>query len=307
MKVLLLAKTQQTHRSYIDVHLNILQQAFAGQHYTIEDKLLKNQTRLEKIKELNLQEFDAVIGIGDSYFTIKKFDMSIFKGIPTIEFSGTGDSRQKKKSIADFIFSRIPGELDTKAFYVGNTFPEDHLYVEDRKTDQITVWVDHAIGYNNDKTVEILRHLESVQQNYPVRVLHQGKYGIGQNLFTSQCSKGNMGYNTFDYDIITSLYRKADVFLPTHKESIGMLAGEIGLCGGITLLESYMYPEQIKKQFQYIQYKNLSDIDWNSIRKYITTEKRHQRRKYCLEHYGMESFKQRCLDAVSKITKGKTK
>ena len=43
------------------------------------------------------------------------------------------------------------------------------------------------------------------------------------------------------FETIAEYYRKTDIFLPTHRETQGMLAQEIGTCGGITVLQEWMY------------------------------------------------------------------
>ena len=52
-------------------------------------------------------------------------------------------------------------------------------------------------------------------------------------------------------------------FFPTHRESQGMLAQEIGACGGLTVLQKWMYPLETHNQFEHIFYnfENFANLD----------------------------------------------
>ena len=84
------------------------------------------------------------------------------------------------------------------------------------------------------------------------------------------------------FEKISEYYRQTDIFLPTHKESQGMLAQEIGACGGITVLQEWMYPKITTNQFISVFYQENQKIDFLFLKKFLEKHPKEQIRNYVL-------------------------
>ena len=71
-------------------------------------------------------------------------------------------------------------------------------------------------------------------------------------------------FKNIEYQEITKFYRKCHFFFPTHRESQGMLAQEIGACGGLTIMQKWMYPIETHHQFEHLLYDFKNFIDFRS-------------------------------------------
>ena len=47
-----------------------------------------------------------------------------------------------------------------------------------------------------------------------------------------------MNFKIIPYDEIIKIYRKTHLFFPTHRETMGLVAQEIGMCGGLTVMQN---------------------------------------------------------------------
>ena len=95
--------------------------------------------------------------------------------------------------------------------------------------------------------------------------------------------------------------RQTDIFFPTHKESQGMLAQEIGACGGITVLQEWMYPKITTNQFISVFYKENQKIDFIFLKKILEKHPKEQIRKFVLQHCGFSNFKSKLIEIIKKI------
>lgn len=307
-KVLLLAFTNSDADTYPSMMLKIMKRVFGKNATTIEiqkpeadKKNPKYKALMEsEIHSMGPQNFDFVIGVGDNHISKAGYDKSIFKGTPCIEFD---QSDTKVATNVDYMFYHIPtGARNSKSFYVGSAILDDHLFIEPRETNKITIWVDHY-SKRNDMTQIILSDLEKLYKEYPnkFRILHQNRNGIDQNCFVSGNSLNDAYYAKYDYDIICSLYRKADILFPTHRETQGMIAAEIGMCGGLTILKDYMYKSHITEKLPCIKYDHFEDLNWDHIISEMTEAKRKARREKVIEAYGVDAMRKRIFDHLKKI------
>ena len=67
------------------------------------------------------------------------------------------------------------------------------------------------------------------------------------------------------FEEIAKYYRKTDVFF-LLIETQGMVAQEIAACGGITVLQDWMYPKISHDQFSAMLYNQNQKIDFNFIK-----------------------------------------
>ena len=70
-----------------------------------------------------------------------------------------------------------------------------------------------------------------------------------------------------------------------------MLAQEFGACGGITVLQDWMYPKNTHNQFPSIFYKKNQKIDFSYIKHILNKHTKSEFRNIVLRHCGFENFK----------------
>ena len=103
------------------------------------------------------------------------------------------------------------------------------------------------------------------------------------------------------FEKISYYYRLTDIFLPTHRETQGMVAQEIGACGGITVLQDWMYPETTHYQFPAIFYKENQKIDFSFIKDVLRDHPKEQMRRHVLDCCGFENFKIKLYEVIRNI------
>ena len=69
-----------------------------------------------------------------------------------------------------------------------------------------------------------------------------------------------------------------------------MVAQEIAACGGITMLQAWMYPSNTLSQFAHILYKQDDYIDFQSIKENIKKINHQKIRNHTLEKCNFEKF-----------------
>ena len=105
-----------------------------------------------------------------------------------------------------------------------------------------------------------------------------------------------------DYNEIVKYYRKVHLFFPTHRETQGMLAQEIGLCGGMTILQPWMYPKESHHQFRHLLYDFKNPINLSQLKEILNDQNfiinnRKQVKKYC----SFEIFKRTFLNELDNL------
>ena len=80
-----------------------------------------------------------------------------------------------------------------------------------------------------------------------------------------------------------------------------MLAQEIGACGGITVLQKWMYPKTTTHQFISVFYQEDQKIDFNFLKKILAKYSKEEIRKYVLKHCGFDNFKSKLIEITKKI------
>ena len=168
---------------------------------------------------------------------------------------------------------------------------EEHLYPSQEK-DKLNVYVDHYKAQSEDEREVSINTINKIFEDIrnskvPINVFYHTSKGIEKNrLYPEIPNKGvpqSAAYIPFE--TIAEYYRKTDIFLPTHRETQGMLAQEIGACGGITVLQEWMYPSLTHYQFPNVIYKKDQTIDFlflkDIVKNHLKTDLRNHVLKYC--------------------------
>jgi hypothetical protein len=82
-----------------------------------------------------------------------------------------------------------------------------------------------------------------------------------------------------------------------------MVAHEIGACGGVTLLQEWMYPKSTMNQFPHVIYhQDDNRIDFERIFNYFNDKKKLIRnREYVLKNVGFKNFSTNLLSIIKNI------
>ena len=326
MKVLLLCEADDDQYLYPLGQLRVLQDVFKGEQDTIQIRNLQHwgtsdgylQLWREKLQSMDLSVYDYVIGSGEFFFTRLFGDKdkvrSVFPNTKTIEFNNT----PKVPLSTDYVFFHMEGPNQPTQFYVGPSIPTQHLYVNEEREPGITVFVDHAMRNRNDCTVSILSYLERMTRIYPITVYHQNNLEITKNIFAPQVPAHELDayrestfseygfkttYRCYSLPELHSYYRKADICFATHRETMGSICAEIGMCGGITMVQPGMIPDAITSKCPTIWYNQLEQINWPALIDSFTPEARQQRRQFTARTYSLESYRNTILKILESIKK----
>lgn len=290
MKVLLIGQTSKD--GYPGVFFNNVQRALdliGVEHDTTSD--------FDQIN--SFPNYDLYFGVGDEFFRRNPNLVSNIKAMGGV----TVDFRTKKlpnkpktwiktllqnsKFKADYVFTHMR-DSRKNCFYVGQGFDPNYLYPE--HDDYFTVLVDHYMRRRRAEVQNILDQCKSFYgSKQKVRIWYHNHEGIVENLFVESTKQ----YKSIPFSELTSYYRKTHVFLPTHRETQGIVAAEIGHCGGLTLLKPWMYPKQTVKNIPHEFYKDR--IKWPD-----KVDIAHNR-EFTMKHYSLESFANRIALAIDEI------
>jgi hypothetical protein len=224
-----------------------------------------------------------------------------------------GDSGlDSRTGVEDLYFYFLPSDkkLYKHYYYLPKFVDEEHLYPEQSNDKLLTIFIDHY-KHQNDKEIKIsydaiFKVFEIIKNsNFPLKVFYQTSKGVITNPKEPEIPKNNLkqDYKILPFKEIAKYYRKTNIFFPTHRETQGMVAHEIGACGAITLLQEWMYPKSTLHQFPHIIY-HLEDktIDFEKIFNYLNDKNRLiLNREHVLKNVGIKNFSIHLLSIIKNI------
>ena len=224
-----------------------------------------------------------------------------------------GDSGlDPRTNVEDLYFYFLPSDkkLYKHYYYLPKFVDEEHLYSEQSNEKLLTIFIDHY-KHQNDKEIKIsydaiFKVFEIIKNsNFPLKVFYQTSAGVITNPHEPEIPKNNLkqNYKILPFTEIAKYYRKTHIFFPTHRETQGMVAHEIGACGAITLLQEWMYPKSTINQFPHIIY-NQEDktIDFEKIFNYLNDKNRLMlNRQHVLNNVGIKNFSTCLLSIIKNI------
>jgi len=224
-----------------------------------------------------------------------------------------GDSGlDPRTNVEDLYFYFLPSDkkLYKHYYYLPKFVDEEHLYPEQSNEKLLTIFIDHY-KHQNDKEIKIsydaiFRVFEIIKNsNFPLKVFYQTSKGIVINPIEPEIPKENLkqDYKILAFEEIAKYYRQTHIFFPTHRETQGMVAHEIGACGGVTLLQEWMYPKSTMNQFPHIIYhQDDNRIDFERIFNYLNNKKKLiKNREYVLKNVGFKNFSTHLLSIIKNI------
>jgi len=212
-----------------------------------------------------------------------------------------------RKGIEDgYIFFLPENEsLKKNHFYLPKFVNEELLYPE--QDDQfLTVFIDHyTCQQRKEKDLakesinEVFRQISTSEVE--LKIYYPTSKGIEINPVKPEIPLNDEReiYKYVNFDEIAKIYRKTHIFFPTHRETQGMVAQEIGACGGITLMQKWMYPEKVHYQFPHLLYNTGTKIDFKKIKQYILLrEIRDKFRLHVMANCGFKNFSNKLIDTI---------
>jgi len=217
--------------------------------------------------------------------------------------------QDKRSTIEDLTFFFVPSKSPSSKFkFLPKPIDDNLLFPGHEKSEPMTVFVDHFGATNNGEIQVSKDALKKVFDEiklcpFPLRVFYQHSTGIIENpTYPEYPLEGRkLSIKFLPFQEISKYYRKTHIFFPTHLESQGMLAQEIGLCGGLTVMQPWMYPQQSYDQFSKVIYSFGDKINWEALKKFMTNEQILKNRKIVLNHCSFVKFQTSLVNHIKKI------
>ena len=269
---------------------------------------MKTFCKVEEIYGYPKKNYDIIILVGIRLVT--KLNLDKNKIVPfckkVVEMGDNSMDPRRTFEDAYFYFMPAKKKLFSHYYYLPKFVLEEHLYPEPRQNDILNVYVDH---FNTQKDREesvtainkIFRDINS--SNIKMNVFYHTSKGIEINRLEPEIPEKGISQCALyiPFEKISYYYRLTDIFLPTHRESQGMVAQETGACGGITVLQDWMYPETTHYQFPAMFYKENQKIDFAYIKDVLANHSKEEIRKHVLDCCGFENFKIKLYEAIKNI------
>ena len=246
---------------------------------TMFNALIENKNlKCEKLLNYPNKKYDILILCGIRSITKKKLDVNLLRKFSRILIEIGDDGIDGQRTHEDYFFYFVPTEkpLFEHYFYLPKFVNENFLYPE--QTEKISVFIDHY-KHQTEREKEIsIRSILYIFENLKkfrdeIDIYFHSSKGIElnpQEITIPANKKDNFKY--IDFKEISKYYRKCHIFFPTHRESQGMLAQEIGACGGLTIMQKWMYPLDTHYQFEHLLYDFEKFVDLENIFKICRTK-----------------------------------
>jgi len=183
-------------------------------------------------------------------------------------------------------------------------FVFDDLLYEEQNDEILTIFIDHFL--DRDSYSELV-YKQILSCPYPTRIFYQHHSGILKNpdkkTLMSKISPKYEKFKFIPFEEISKFYRQAHVFLPTHSETQGMVALEIGACGGLTFMKPNTYPGEVPTKFYHVYYDENNPINWDYAIKATRHSQRKKYRDQVLKNYSFDFFKKALLENLKDLKK----
>ena len=225
----------------------------------------------EKIVNYPEKEYDILILCGIRIISKQKLDIDLLRKKAKIIIEIGDDGIDPQRTYEDYYFYFIPTTQPRYShyIYIPKFVEEEYLYPE--QSNKISVFIDHfkcQTEYEREISIKSLLYIFENLKEFRniIDIYFHSSSGIELNpdKITIPANKKS-DFKFIDYAEITKIYRKCHLFFPTHRETQGMLAQEIGACGGLTIMQEWMYPKETHHQFNNILYNFEKFVDFQNI------------------------------------------
>ena len=264
---------------------------------------------VEITNELPLQKnYDFLILCGVKLIYKKKLDTQLLRSKVKFIVELGDDGMDPRKTDADLYFFFNPSRqiFYPNYKYLPKFIETDYLFPEHDK--KKTIYIDHYRHQNeNEKKISQTAIQFIFRQLFPFKkyfnIYFHSEKGIELNPNEISIPKNEKhNYKQIEYKEICKYYRKSHLFFPTHRETQGMLAQEIGSCGGLTVMQEWMYPQSTHYQFNHEIYNFQTGINFNKLIKmcdeYDFIE---NNRNHVLKNCSFKNFREKLIFELKKI------
>jgi len=223
--------------------------------------------KCEKIQNYPKKNYDILILVGIRSISKANLDIERLRKNVKILIEIGDSGIDPRKTYEDYYFYFIPTEkpLFKHYIYLPKFIDENYLYPEQSK--KVTVFVDHYKHQTESEKeisirsiLNIFENLKKYRNNIDIYFHTSNGIELNPEKITIPADKKN-NFKYMDFEEISKYYRKCNIFFPTHRESQGMLAQEIGACGGLTIMQKWMYPIETHYQFNHLLYDFENFVD----------------------------------------------
>ncbi len=264
----------------------------------------------EKINNYPDKEYDILILCGIRVISKQNLEINRLRKYSKILIEIGDDGIDPQRTYEDYYFYFIPtAEPRFEHYmYLPKFIDENYLYPE--QSNKISVFIDHYKSQTeNERQISInaLLYIFENLKKYRNKIdiyFHSSK-GIELNpeQITIPADKKS-DFKFIDYKEISKFYRKCHIFFPTHRETQGMVAQEIGACGGITIMQNWMYPVETHDQFEHVLYDFKKFVNFDSILEVCQTKNFIKKnRDKVLKNCSIELFNNTFRDKINYILK----
>ncbi len=251
-----------------------------------------DKVHCEKINNYPEKKFDILILCGIRVISKKKLDINRLRQNAKILIEIGDDGIDPARTFEDYYFYFIPTNEPRFEHYIYLPKFVDENYLYPEQTNRISVFVDHYKNQTEPERQISIRSLLYIFENLKkfrdrIDVYFHSSNGIELNpneITIPRDKKSNFKF--LEYAEITKFYRRCHIFFPTHRETQGMLAQEIGACGGLTIMQEWMYPFETHHQFEHLIYNFEKFVDFeavleNCLKKEFINKNRNRVIKHC--------------------------
>jgi len=227
--------------------------------------------KCEKIQNYPKKNYDILILVGIRSISKANLDIERLRKNVKILIEIGDSGIDPRKTYEDYYFYFIPTEkpLFKHYIYLPKFIDENYLYPEQSK--KVTVFVDHYKHQTESEKeisirsiLNIFENLKKYRNNIDIYFHTSNGIELNPEKITIPADKKN-NFKYMDFEEISKYYRKCNIFFPTHRESQGMLAQEIGACGGLTIMQKWMYPIETHYQFNHLLYDFENFVDFKKV------------------------------------------
>ena len=271
----------------------------------------KNKISVDIIEGYPIKKYDVIIMIGIRSIVKKGLDPK--KILPFCnKLIDMGDSAMDpRKNYEHLYFYFVPSKnkLHSHYVYLPKFINADNLFPEKYNDNKLTLYVDHFKYQNEEERDSSINAINKIffsikKSKIPLRVFYHTSKGIELNRLTPEITETKSQIAKYlPFHEIAKYYRKTDIFLPTHRETQGMVAQEIAACGGVTVLQPWMYPKNTHSQFAHIYYNQSDEIDFSAIKDSLKKTPLTIIREHTLKRCGFENFQSTLYNSIIKLMK----
>ena len=293
---------QFTDGPWVKVTTNVFQKALS---------FYKSEFKTDVIFGYPKKNYDIIILMGIRAIVKQNLDTNKIRPFCK-KLIDMGDSSMDPRSNSEdlyFYFLKSNKKLYNHYTYLPKPIVTDHLFPDKYDDDLLTVYVDH-FKYQNEMEREItINAINKIffsinNSKIPLRVFYHTSKGVELNRLSPEITDSKAQIAKYlSHEEIAKYYRKTDVFFPTHRETQGMVAQEIAICGGVTVLQPWMYPKVTHREFAHILYDQQDEIDFLSIRNHLKKLSPKLIREHALKNCNLDKFKNELYDAIINLIK----